>query len=198
MKQKFSIKKVLKSFCCRTCKISEEYILYVVLHTDKAHPGDSLRAVAPEIHRVKKALETVNHYGHLSKAYCTALVDKFEDDFPLEIELAIINLKETHLIYYLTDAGHTWSPEAKALMRLKDPEAYEHNATVLPPKEALVYLADLKTGSCGDLNNKIKPGLLWLYRDKGYITEKGFTWKITDKGLKLADEYRVQLEQSKS
>ncbi len=195
MEQKFSIKRVLKSFFRSSRKISEAFIIYVVEHTDKANPGNSLCAVVPEIHRVKKALEMVNHYGHLSEAYCKALVKRFEDDFPLDIELSIINLKEPHLIYCLTNAGHTWSPEAKGLMRLKDPVAYEHNATVLPPKEALVHLANLESGSWYDVHDKITQGLFWLYRDKGYITQKGSLWHITDKGRKLADRYRSQLQQ---
>ena len=170
-------------------------ILWAVESIDKAHPGDELRAIAPVIHRSLEALNVVNRYGKLSRVYCEALVNKYEDDlsegkFPLAIEKAIIDLRETHLIYYLTDAGHAWSQAAKALMREKHPTAYEHNATVLPPREALVYLADTKTGKCFDLRDKMREGLFWLYRDKGYVAEKGSRWYITDKGREKADSYR--------
>lgn len=170
-------------------------ILCTVKSIDKVHPGNELRAIAPIVHRNVEALNEVNHYGNLSRAYCEALVNRYEDNlseskFPLAIEKAIIDLSETHLIHYLTNAGHTWSQEARALMREKHPTAYEHNATVLPPREALVYLADMRSGTYFDIRNKVKEGLLWLYRDKGYVVKKGGKWYITDKGLEKANSYR--------
>lgn len=176
----------------KAAKVDKGLILWTVEHTDKVRPGASFRNIAPIIHHFRKALEFVNHYGNLSSVYCEELVKRFEDDFPLAIEQAIINLEESHLIYYLTDAGHTWSTEASTLMQEKHQLAYEHNIEgKLPPKEALIFLADQEMVYWYDIRKKINEMLLYHFRDKGYVVRyRGDRWGITYQGKQQADIYR--------
>lgn len=108
-------------------KITNARILMIVNDTDLVSPGDSFRRVAPLIHNCPEALEHVNRYGNLTRVYCEELVKRFEGDFPWEIERTIINLEGSNLIYYLTDAGHTWSERACALMKKRHPMPYHNN-----------------------------------------------------------------------
>ena len=176
----------------KAAKVDGSYTIWIVEHTDKVAPGASFRGIAPDIHLSRKALELVGHYGNLSKVYCEELVKRFEDDFPLAIEQAIINLEESHLIYYLTDAGHTWSTEASTLMQEKHQLAYEHNIEgKLPPKEALIFLADQEMVYWYDIRKKINEMLIYHFRDKGYVVRYGGDrWGITYQGKQQADIYR--------
>ncbi len=176
----------------KAAKVDGRYTIWIVEHTDKVCPGLPFRSVAPYIHHFQKALVMVNTYGNLSSVYCDELVKIFEDDFPLEIEQAIINLEGSNLIYYLTNAGHTWSTKACALMQKKHPLPYEHNIEgKLPPKEALIFLADKKRVYWYDIMNKINDGLLYHFRDKGYVVRYGGDyWEITDPGRQQAGLYR--------
>ncbi len=176
----------------KAAKVDKGLILWTVEHTDKVCPGLPFRSIAPYIHLSRKALELVGHYGNLSKVYCEELVKRFEYYFPLAIEQAIINLEESHLIYYLTNAGHTWSTKACALMQKEHPLPYEHNIEgKLPPKEALIFLADEKRAYWYDIREKINEMLLYHFRDKGYVVRYGGDyWEITDPGKRQADIYR--------
>ncbi len=104
-------------------------ILRIVEDTNKANPYGNRKfiAIAPKIHLCPRALEYVNCYGHLSKVYCASLVACYPKNFPFEIEKAIIELQRPNLIYYLTEAGHIWSTDAKDLMREKHSLPYQHN-----------------------------------------------------------------------
>ena len=183
------IKNFIRRLFTQPC--NDEYVLWVVENTSRTSPQPLFRSVATEIHHVKPALEIVGTYGNLSKVYCQTLVEKLENDFPFEVEEAIINLDSANLIYYLTSAGHSWSDNGKALMKKKHPLPYTHNVEgMMSPREALIYLANQRTIDYFEASKKIPVGLIYMFANKGYITYTGQKCRITASGLAQAKLYR--------
>lgn len=76
------------------------------------------------MHKYQFALTFINNYGHVTKAYAEEMVAKRLITPEIE-EIYIRQEYNTNLIYYINDAGHKWSPQAKKLIKKLRPIAYK-------------------------------------------------------------------------
>lgn len=102
--------------------------IYSILNTVDVHKPKSNRSFMKNVRRMHKyqfALSFINNYGHVTKAYAEEMVAK--KLITPQIEEIYIRQKYNHrnLIYYINDAGHKWSPQAKKLIKKLHPIAYK-------------------------------------------------------------------------
>lgn len=76
------------------------------------------------MHKYQFALNFIAHYGLITKLYAEQMVA--QKLITPEIEKIYINHETPHLMYYINNAGHNWSIEAKQLMQDLRPRAYAH------------------------------------------------------------------------
>lgn len=88
------------------------------------HESNAFIKNVRHMHKFKFALNFISSYGLVTKLYAEQMVA--QKLITPEIEKIYIEQKDTHLMYYINDAGHIWSIEAKQLMRDHRPLAYKH------------------------------------------------------------------------
>lgn len=76
------------------------------------------------MHKFKFALDFISYYGLVTKLYAEQMVA--QKLITPKIEKIYIRHEDTHLMYYINDAGHIWSQEARLLMLDYRPLAYSH------------------------------------------------------------------------
>lgn len=106
----------------------EERILNILKTVDKVHPekDKNFIAVIPKLHLYPKAIDILNIYGNLATTYSVELLKYSTLGIPFSVEKILIQAKNTNLLYYLKHAGHTYSNEAKELIKEYHPNCYEH------------------------------------------------------------------------
>lgn len=101
--------------------------IYSILNTlDVCAPKSnrSFMKNVPYMHKYGFALSFINSYGHVTKAYAEEMVAKRLITPQIE-EIYIRQKYNRNLIYYINDAGHKWSPQAKKLIKKLHPIAYK-------------------------------------------------------------------------
>ncbi len=102
--------------------------IYSILNTLDVCAPKSNRSFMKNVrhmHKYQFALTFINNYGHVTKAYAEEMVAKRLITPQIE-EIYIRQEYNRNLIYYINDAGHKWSPQAKKLIKKHHPQTYIH------------------------------------------------------------------------
>ena len=82
--------------------------------------------IIPVLHKYSIALSFISRYNKVAAYYSKTILDQNGNRLPFEIEKAVIESKHCNLLFELSIQGHTWSNNAKELMKQHHRVVYCH------------------------------------------------------------------------